>query len=78
LEILFRSWTTPIAVLKREQAAKKIEGVNEKRINELLELERPLGHWWPSNQCQSFARQTLIEGGWTPPPPRPPGFSIGF
>ncbi|QNP49361.1 RHS repeat-associated core domain-containing protein [Diaphorobacter aerolatus] len=53
----------------------KIEGVDENKVNRALKIGRPLGHWGPTNQCQSFARQTLLEAGWKPstglPYPKP-------
>jgi hypothetical protein len=37
----------------------KVDGVDEKTVDELLEIGRPLGRWLPENQCQSFVRQVL-------------------
>ncbi len=48
----------------------KVDGVDEKKVNDALRIGRPLGRWGPTNQCQSFARQTLIDSGWKQP--RPP------
>jgi RHS repeat-associated protein len=48
----------------------KVDGVDEKKVNDALRIGRPLGRWGPTNQCQSFARQTLIDAGWKQP--RPP------
>jgi RHS repeat-associated protein len=38
---------------------KKIENVDDKKVNEQLKLGRDLGRWGPTNQCQSFAREVL-------------------
>jgi RHS repeat-associated protein len=51
----------------------KVDGVDEKKVNDALRIGRPLGRWGPTNQCQSFARQTLIDAGWKQP--RPPYIS---
>jgi len=48
----------------------KIDGVDEKKVNDALKIGRSLGRWGPTNQCQSFARQTLLDAGWKQP--RPP------
>ena len=50
-------------------SCKKIEGVDEQKVNEALQLNRPLGHWGPTNQCQSFARRALLDAGWQPAAP---------
>ena len=36
-----------------------IEWVDENKVNELLEIDKPLGTWTPVNQCQSFAAGVL-------------------
>jgi uncharacterized protein RhaS with RHS repeats len=59
-------------------SCKKVDGVNESKVNAQLQIGRPLGRWGPTNQCQSFARGVLLNAGWMPPAPPPPGFSIGF
>jgi hypothetical protein len=59
-------------------SCQKIDGVDEKKVNNALKIGRPLGRWGPTNQCQTFARETLLDAGWKPPAPRPPGFSFGF
>lgn len=28
-------------------------------MNELIKVGRPLGSWWPNNQCQSFASSVI-------------------
>jgi hypothetical protein len=33
--------------------------VNEKKVNEQLQIGRPLGNWGPTNQCHSFAYSVL-------------------
>jgi hypothetical protein len=42
-------------------ACEKVDGVDEKKVNDALKLGRSLGRWGPTNQCQSFARQTLLD-----------------
>lgn len=36
-----------------------VENVNEKKVNDQLQLGTPLGRWGPTNQCQSFVRSVL-------------------
>ena len=45
----------------REEGAKceTVTGVDEEKVNALLEIGRPLGRWGPTNQCQSFVRNVL-------------------
>jgi hypothetical protein len=52
-----------------EVSCQKIDGVDEKKVNDALKIGRPLGRWGPTNQCQSFARQTLLDAGWKEPRP---------
>jgi RHS repeat-associated protein len=59
-------------------SCKKVDGVDEQKVNNALIIGRSLGRWGPTNQCQSFVRQTLFDAGWKGPAPRPPGYSIGF
>jgi RHS repeat-associated protein len=40
-------------------SCKKIDNVDENKVNEQLKLGRELGRWGPTNQCQSFAREVL-------------------
>ncbi|MEX8507378.1 MAG: RHS repeat-associated core domain-containing protein, partial [Leptothrix ochracea] len=51
-------------------SCKKVDGVDENKVNAALKIGRPLGRWGPTNQCQSFVRQTLFDAGWKEP--RPP------
>ena len=37
----------------------RVEGVDEKTVNDLIKPGRPLGRWGPTNQCQSFVRDVL-------------------
>ena len=45
---------------------REIRNVDEEKVNEQLKLNRPLGIWTPWNQCQSFAREVLLNAGWDP------------
>ncbi|MBN0989812.1 RHS repeat protein [Amphritea pacifica] len=36
-----------------------VEDVDEDLVNQQLQLGRPLGNWWPTNQCQTFAAEVL-------------------
>lgn len=54
-------------------SCKKVDGVDENKVNNALKIGRPLGRWGPTNQCQSFVRQTLLDAGWKEP--RPPYIS---
>ena len=40
-------------------SCKAVDNVDENKVNELLELGRPLGRWTPGNQCQSFVGDVL-------------------
>ncbi|MDC6168741.1 RHS repeat-associated core domain-containing protein [Paucibacter sp. XJ19-41] len=51
----------------------KVPDVDEKKVNEALRIGRPLGLWGPTNQCQSFARQTLRDASLVPLPSLPYG-----
>lgn len=51
----------------------KVPDVDEKKVNEALRLGRALGRWGPTNQCQSFARQTLRDASLVPLPSLPYG-----
>jgi len=36
-----------------------VPNVDEQKVNELLKLEKPLGRWWPWNQCQTFVKDVI-------------------
>ena len=56
---------------KQKGASCKVaDNVDEKKVNDQLKIGRPLGHWGPTNQCQSFVRQVLQNAA--TPPPTPP------
>jgi RHS repeat-associated protein len=44
-----------------------VKDVDEKKVNDMLKIGRPLGKWGPTNQCQSFARGVLEKARTTPP-----------
>ncbi|WP_221795150.1 RHS repeat-associated core domain-containing protein [Oceanobacter mangrovi] len=44
---------------KTNSSCELVSDVDENKVNEQLELGRPLGRWWPWNQCQSFASDVL-------------------
>lgn len=48
-------------------SCKKVDNVDEDKVNEQLKLGRALGRWGPTNQCQSFARGVLNNARKTPP-----------
>jgi RHS repeat-associated protein len=48
-------------------SCRKVDDEDENKVNQLLKIGRPLGHWWPTNQCQSFARGVLDQARTTPP-----------
>jgi RHS repeat-associated protein len=53
---------------KQDNAScEKVDNVDEKKVNEQLELGRPLGRWGPTNQCQSFVRTVLGNARTVPP-----------
>jgi uncharacterized protein RhaS with RHS repeats len=54
-------------------SCQKIEGVDENKVNAALVIGRPLGRWGPTNQCQSFANDTLVNAGWRARPDPAPG-----
>jgi uncharacterized protein RhaS with RHS repeats len=37
----------------------EVKDVDEDLVNDQLQEGRPLGEWWPNNQCQSFANDVL-------------------
>lgn len=57
-------------------SCEKVNGVDEKKVNDALRIGRPLGRWGPTNQCQSFASQVL-RGALLTPPPSPPSLPVG-
>jgi len=46
----------------------KVPDVDEKKVNDALQIGRPLGRWGPTNQCQSFAAKTLRDASLIKPP----------
>jgi uncharacterized protein RhaS with RHS repeats len=48
---------------------KKVDNVDENKVNEQLKIGRPLGRWGPSNQCQSFAAEVLRNASTLPVQP---------
>jgi hypothetical protein len=36
-----------------------VSNVNEQKVNEQLQIGRPLGNWGPTNQCHSFVSSVL-------------------
>ncbi|WP_407353087.1 RHS repeat-associated core domain-containing protein [Luteimonas sp. R10] len=48
----------------------KVDNVDEDKVNQLLEIGRPLGRWHPANQCQSFSRSVLNQPSTVPSPLR--------
>jgi thiamine monophosphate kinase len=45
---------------------KKVENVDEAKVNAQLKLGSPLGRWGPTNQCQSFAASVLMNASTLP------------
>jgi RHS repeat-associated protein len=45
--------------LSSNATCERVENVNEKKVNEQLDIGRRLGKWTASNQCQSFVQQVL-------------------
>lgn len=48
-------------------SCKKVDNVDEKKVNDQLKIGRALGRWGPTNQCQSFARGVIHNARITPP-----------
>jgi len=48
---------------------KKVDNVDEDKVNAQLKIGRPLGRWGPTNQCQSFAAEVLRNASTVPVPP---------
>jgi hypothetical protein len=68
----------PVAVLNHSgrsnqegASCKKVDNVDEKKVNNLLKIGRPLGRWGPLNNCQTFVHQVLQNASTAPPPPPP-------
>ncbi len=40
-------------------SCEKVSDVDENKVNELLDVGKKLGRWWPTNQCQSFVKDVL-------------------
>jgi len=66
----------PVAVLNHSgrsnqegASCKKVDNVDEKKVNNLLKIGRPLGRWGPLNNCQTFVHQVLQNASTAPPPP---------
>jgi RHS repeat-associated protein len=47
-------------------SCKVVPNVDEKKVNEQLELGRKLGRWGPTNQCQSFVKDVLKNARYSP------------
>ena len=54
---------------KTNATCELVDNVDENKVNEQLKLGRYLGNWWPTNQCQSFARDVLRNASTLPPIP---------
>jgi hypothetical protein len=68
----------PVQVINHARRSKEkgvsceiVKDVDENKVNELLKLDRDLGRWTPTNQCQSFVRGVLNEASTIPPTPMP-------
>ena len=44
---------------EKGSSCEKVEGVDENKVNAQLRINRPLGRWGPTNQCQSFVHDVL-------------------
>jgi RHS repeat-associated protein len=51
---------------EKSSSCEVVPNVDENRVNKLLELERPLGRWGPTNQCQSFVKEVLKNARYSP------------
>jgi YD repeat-containing protein len=56
---------------KQTASCKEVQGVDEEKVNKLLEIGKPMGPWTPWNQCQSFARDVLEMSSYGPISPSP-------
>jgi RHS repeat-associated protein len=56
---------------QKGSSCKKVENVDEQKVNDQLKIGKPLGRWSPTNQCQSFVREVLNNASTLPPPPEP-------
>ncbi|MGH7868492.1 MAG: RHS repeat-associated core domain-containing protein, partial [Candidatus Dormibacteraceae bacterium] len=45
--------------LEKGASCHVVQNIDEKKVDELLRIGRPLGRWTPFNQCHSFVRDTL-------------------
>lgn len=55
-------------------SCEKVDNVDENKVNELLELKRPLGKWGPFNHCQSFVETVIEDSSIIPRAPPPPSW----
>ena len=51
-----------------EADCKKVDNVDEKKVNDQLKIGRDLGKWLPGNNCQSFVREVLGNASTAAPP----------
>ena len=51
---------------EKGSSCEAIPNINEAKVNDQLRIGRPLGRWYPTNQCQSFARSVLQNARNTP------------
>ncbi len=51
---------------EKGSTCEKVDNVDEKKVNNQLEIGRPLGRWTPGNQCQSFSSDVLKNARNTP------------
>ena len=45
--------------LEKGASCRVVDNIDEKKVDELLRIGRPLGRWTPFNQCHTFVRDTL-------------------
>ena len=45
--------------LEKSASCRVVHNIDEKKVDQLLQIGRPLGRWTPFNQCHSFVRDTL-------------------
>lgn len=43
-----------------------VPNVNERKVDDLLKIGRPLGRWGSTNQCQSFVKGVLKNARYSP------------
>jgi RHS repeat-associated protein len=59
---------------QKGSSCEKVDNVDEKKVNDLLKIGRPIGKWGPFNQCQSFVEKVIKDSSVVPREPPAPAW----